>query len=413
MSSLNSIVRNAAIIGILFLLSGGIILIVGDVESSMIAKAIWGTIYVFTCLLVFMSSSSVLSLVQRNSGFMILALLCLASATWSSDRSTTVSHSIAFFGSTMLGYLIATKIEPIKLLRLMAIALSILLAINVVMMLPNLSGYLGPSMRYSGSFPHANMLGRISGLAVLMFLLLLSTRVISLTWGCAGAGMGGLLLIACESMTSIVALCVAFGVFLIRRVLGGPVGVGCVAVAIWFLFCSGGLIWVNWSAIIDFSLGLMGRSSNLTGRTGLWEGIWDVVLQNPILGYGYSAFWGGEKYLVRSVFVDAGWHAKSAHNGLLGIALDLGFVGVLTFVFTAGRSFLNGFKLAFMSRSRLSILLLSILSYLLILGLAESNYVVRNSIYWVLFLICSVYLLRIKDGEVSEGSATGDEEKDA
>jgi exopolysaccharide production protein ExoQ len=95
-----------------------------------------------------------------------------------------------------------------------------------------------------------------------------------------------------------VALCVAIGLFLVRSVLGWAVGAGSVAVVIWLVFCSGGLIWVNWSTIINFTFEIMGRSASLTGRAGLWEGCWDAVQTKSILGYGYSAFWGGEQLLI-------------------------------------------------------------------------------------------------------------------
>jgi len=395
--SLNSTFRQATLAGILFLQAGGVIVIVGDVESSMIAKIIWAGIYACTCLLVLMSSSSVFLQVKRNPGFILLALLCVVSTIWSSDRSTTVHHSIAIFGGTVLGYLIITKFKPIEFLRLIAIALFFLLAINVIMMIPNLLGCLGPSIRYSGVFPHPNMLGRISGLAVLIFLLLSFTRIIPYVLGGIGIGMGFLLLIACDSMTSIVSLCVAFGIFLIRRMVARPVGGGSVAVTIWLIVCFGGLVWLNWSIIIDFLFGLLGRSPTLTGRTELWEGLLGAVLRKPLLGYGYSAFWGGESYLTGRIFANAGWHTQSAHNGLLGIALNLGLLGVVLFISTVGRSFIYGIKLAFMGINLISLSLLSILTYLLLLGVSESTYMVRNSIYWLLFLICSIYLNQIMD----------------
>ena len=402
MASINAIVGKATIIGVFFLYAGGIILIVGDVESSRLAKVIWSSIYVVTFFLIYRSSLSVLTVVRRNLGFMFLALLCLASVAWSSDRSTTVSHSIALFGSTMLGYLIVTKIEPVELLRRIGFALLILLAINMVLMVPNFGGNLSSSIRYEGLFPHPNMLGRISGLAVLMFLILVSCRCFSFMWGCLGVGMGGILLISCGSMTSTIALCGAFGLFLLRRVLGKqPLGGGGIAVAIWFMLCFGGVIWVSWSAIIDFAFELMGRSSTLTGRTKLWEGVWAAVLKEPILGYGYSAFWGGEQFLTSRIFASAGWRTSSAHNGLLSIALSLGVVGVLVFVMTVGRSVVIAVKLAFSSASITALLLLSILSYLLILGIAESSYMGRNSIYWMLCVICCIYIRQIEAGELS------------
>ena len=72
---------------------------------------------------------------------------------------------------------------------------------------------------------------------------------------------------------------------------------------------------------------ILGNAS-FTGRTEIWDFAIDNILKRPVTGYGYGAFWD-------SVFYGGGSDAeswvnsiKSAHNGYLSVALDLGLPGL-------------------------------------------------------------------------------------
>ena len=389
----------ALLIGIIFLLSGGVILITGDVESSVIAKILWSGIYTIAALATFQFSRSVVQSMRASPEYILLAVLCLGSILWTSNRGVTISYAIAFFGSTLVAYLIATKVEPVPLLRMTAIALLILLSVNFALMMPNAMGNLSSNIRYAGVFPQPNMLGRIAGLGVVLFSALMIFGGLSRFWGSAGSLMGVLLLVSCNSMTSVIAVMFALGVVFLRKLIGRPIGKGHIAVSVWFVICLSGLVWVNWSMLIEYAFGLMGRSTSLTGRAGLWSGVWDAILNKPFLGYGYAGFWSGERLITKQLLDAAGWSTSSAHNGLFDIALHLGFVGVAVFAVGIWRSLMTGLKFAFRRDSVLAVILLSLLCYLIILGVTESAYMMRNSIYWVLIVVCSVYLRRLRDGE--------------
>ncbi|KQP49002.1 MULTISPECIES: O-antigen ligase [unclassified Methylobacterium] len=69
-------------------------------------------------------------------------------------------------------------------------------------------------------------------------------------------------------------------------------------------------------------------SASFTGRTEIWGFALDNIARRPITGYGYGAFW-------ESVFYGGGGEGaswvnaiKSAHNGYLSVALDIGLPGL-------------------------------------------------------------------------------------
>jgi O-antigen ligase len=69
---------------------------------------------------------------------------------------------------------------------------------------------------------------------------------------------------------------------------------------------------------------------SFTGRTELWRFAVEHVMQRPIFGYGFYAFWGTEQVLyaldVSQTWVNA---ASDAHNTYLNLALTIGIPGLL------------------------------------------------------------------------------------
>jgi O-antigen ligase len=50
------------------------------------------------------------------------------------------------------------------------------------------------------------------------------------------------------------------------------------------------------------------------------------------LGYGFNAFWAGFQGASASVQLSTGWYMGHSHNGYLDLTIDLGLLGLATFV---------------------------------------------------------------------------------
>lgn len=74
--------------------------------------------------------------------------------------------------------------------------------------------------------------------------------------------------------------------------------------------------------LIDIS-STFGREETLTGRAGVWEQLVPVAMTRPILGFGFGGFWTTENRGVHDI--------SDAHNGYLGVILELGFFGLLLY----------------------------------------------------------------------------------
>ena len=85
----------------------------------------------------------------------------------------------------------------------------------------------------------------------------------------------------------------------------------------------------------DSILGFMDKDPTLTGRTDLWPYAIDAILEQPLFGWGFTAFWSPLNPRAAEISSMVGWDfaVPEAHNGLLELLLDVGIVGTGFFLF--------------------------------------------------------------------------------
>ncbi|MFS0712627.1 O-antigen ligase family protein [Microbacterium sp. 2P01SA-2] len=86
----------------------------------------------------------------------------------------------------------------------------------------------------------------------------------------------------------------------------------------------GGAVWLA----RDTVFGLLGRSSDLTGRQRIWDAVGDRIAERPVIGWGYSTPWVPSDPAFDGWIVDHGVSVMQAHNMWLDVALQLGYIGV-------------------------------------------------------------------------------------
>ena len=77
---------------------------------------------------------------------------------------------------------------------------------------------------------------------------------------------------------------------------------------------------------------LLGRSSDLTGREGIWAQVWARAIERPVIGWGFSTPWVPSDPHFDRWIVDHGQTVMQAHNMWLDVFLQLGAIGLVLMV---------------------------------------------------------------------------------
>jgi len=97
-----------------------------------------------------------------------------------------------------------------------------------------------------------------------------------------------------------------------------------------------------------------------------------------------------------------------AHNGFLDLGLDLGLLGVAILALCLVANFARGVALLRSSRNPEGLWPLVYLTFFVLYNLTESTILIRNNIFWVLFVTIVVSLGAWRSSvRVSRGSSEG------
>jgi exopolysaccharide production protein ExoQ len=137
----------------------------------------------------------------------------------------------------------------------------------------------------------------------------------------------------------------------------------------------------------------LGKDPTLTGRVTIWRALASPISKNPLLGFGYAAFWLGFKGEAMNVALATGFrNLANAENGILQMWLELGLVGVLVLLYTLFEACKNAVTCLRLGAPSYVKWYCSIL-FLQLLALVDGGkYMFPNSIDWVLYVVACLGL---------------------
>jgi exopolysaccharide production protein ExoQ len=90
----------------------------------------------------------------------------------------------------------------------------------------------------------------------------------------------------------------------------------------------------------------MGKDPSMTGRTQIYHEVWLSIMKSPFVGYGFGGFWYPGSLESQRIGLAIGWpNIGYAENGVLELALQIGFLGVGIVLAFIGKAFVHGFEL--------------------------------------------------------------------
>jgi O-antigen ligase len=133
--------------------------------------------------------------------------------------------------------------------------------------------------------------------------------------------------------------------------------------------------------------------ASLTGRTDLWELVFDQIKESPYIGIGYQSFWitGGEASPLSAY---DGWvsQALQAHNGYLDVVLTLGLVGLAAVTLFLASPVIDANRLGG-SPIGITATYYSLWAYGLLINFVESSITRTDSVIWV-YVMISIFGIR-------------------
>jgi len=209
----------------------------------------------------------------------------------------------------------------------------------------DLTGEIGHDGLWRGIFSHKNEAGMAMVLLVIFGLFIAAVRHRWLGWTMvAGAGI---FLVGSGSKTPLITVLMVLGISWLcgviqSRVVRAILLVG--PVALLMTITIGSIVLPPVRSLLDTVL----PDATFTARNEIWSFAIDNIVQKPITGFGFGAFWLTEHTVFGSVVnPDSSWvqMATQAHNSFLDAALAMGLPGfvltLLVFIIVPTRDVLS------------------------------------------------------------------------
>jgi exopolysaccharide production protein ExoQ len=355
-------------------------------RGSAVMRVAWAVVYAVTLVRVARRLDKLSIMVHANGLLCVLLGMAATSAVWSIDPGVTLHGAATLVFTTLFAidvsmhYTIARQLRLVRIALLLVVGLSVLIELTLPGIVPG-SKFEGAT--WHGVFGTKNEFGRITALTVASFLMPPLQKWIRVAMMAIGVVLGGL-----------------------ARSVGA---VGYIIATVWFLW---GWSILKWSpkprrvalvggtvvalAVICFTaenLGslteMMGRDPHLTGRTTLWKLSVADIVQRPVVGYGYRAFWSKTSRPARLIREESHWEdAPHSHNGYIDLTLGLGLVGLGAYLSAFVSVARRAYRLFISTNEGYGKWPLTYLSLIFLYQLTESSIVTGDTIFWILF--CSL-----------------------
>jgi exopolysaccharide production protein ExoQ len=337
------------------------------------------------------------TILLQNPYNLLLIGLTLLSILWSEIPALTSARSFALLGTTLFGVYLANRYTVNELVVLLGHTFFaiILLSILFVFVLPD-CGIMGSTHAgaWRGIYAHKNHLGRLMVLAAIIFIIQpkrkfeanrpLEIQGNSVLINLIGLNLSIVLMVMSKSsgaIANLAILSIVLAVFKINQ-LNPPQRFFAISGSIAASGIVGTLVIPNPEVLFAS----INRSSDLSGRGDLWNILFDMIWQNPILGFGYGVFWPRYGKLLTS---QNGWFAPDAHNGFLDLALSVGLLGLTLFTLSYLHSFLTALQRFRRTPNDEDLCQLVLFAYIVFTNMSESGLFAYNNIFWLLYITIS------------------------
>lgn len=342
--------------------------------------------YIALMLLLIPWYHETLFVLRRNWSLVAMVLLALLSSLWALMPDLVLRKSIGLYGATLLGVALAVRTSFLDQLRVMSWLFRVIavLSLTFVVLFPNLA--VTEEGHWMGVFEHKNAMGSVLGLSALVEWQRPAESGGAKILKILALSLYGVLFLHSDSVTPMIAL---FGAVLLTE--SYKFATFRLRLPQYAFFVAISIVVVTGLTLIltnsDSVMGILGRSSNLTGRTEIWSLVLSFIPQRPILGYGYSGFWLGaspESFVVNRIMRG---QVMYSHNGYLEQQLNLGIIGLALTLIFLGVGVKRALEFSENRHSDTVLWPLAFLFYFILHNIGECTIMIQD-VEWALCISC-------------------------
>jgi exopolysaccharide production protein ExoQ len=329
----------------------------------------------------------------RDLPLFLLVFIASISVLWSAAPDVTSDEIDLVWRSTAFGIYIATRYTPKEQMRLMAwvCGIAAILSLLYVFLLPSVGiSITNGETTWQGIYQQKQYLGRVMTIGCVVFILNAIDSQKHRWIYLVGFSLTAFILLQSRSKTSLVLLILSLSILPVQKFIKQHYKLKVVILAISILLICGISILIlgNLQTIVVDTLG---KDLTFSGRTDVWVPAIAKGLERPILGYGFSGFWASSE---ASYILNSTWAALAtrnglrfhAHNGLIDLFLQLGFVGLLLFVVGFISTFARVIYLLEVTKRIEFVYMLQLLTLKLLFNTTESITILSGNIFWPLYV---------------------------
>jgi exopolysaccharide production protein ExoQ len=330
--------------------------------------------------------------------WILLGVVCF-SYFWSINPDQTLRFSVYAVGTTGFGLYLATRYSLVEQMKLLGWSYGLLLILSLLfaVAIPKygiMSGVHEGALR--GVFTHKNQFGAFMAPGGVIFLLnaFRGERYSWVNWTLLVLNCGAMVM--SQSTTAVgtfglmLILCIIYRIFRWRYEVMISAVLGVTIVGFMGLILFAGYVGS------DSLFSSLGKDATLSGRTDIWQYVWDQIQLKPWLGYGMTAFWNGLEgpsgYIQYAMRIPVIY----SHNGFLDLWLSIGIVGLGIFLISFVVTIVQSLALLRQTNTPEGFWPLLFLSYILLSNLTEGTISNFNSSFWAIYVAISYSLVIAK-----------------
>ncbi len=323
---------------------------------------------------------------------MLLLIIILFSVLWSADMGSSLTYMRGLIRIYLLAVYLAMRYTFKEQIRFIAFALGTTTVLSIIFpLIPSFGGiHTTPELAgmWGGIFGHKNELGYMmawsAGVSLHLALSESKYRWIRLSL----FGLSICLIILSKSTTSLMIVFTMISLLPLYKLSTNnnyKLQIIAISFVLMLLITGSILIFGNAETIV----GTSGKDLTLNGRTDLWEPVLNQIMQRPLFGYGYAAFWTSP--FASNIRLTYEW-ASNSHNGFFEVLLDLGIVGFSIFAIGFIRFFTMAlYRVVFVAKKPEDYLPMQMLVILIIVNISEAR-LLTPSWNWFMYLTTSLTL---------------------